>query len=43
MTIRYSIDPAVGVARVGNSPDEFYLEPERIGGLPTACDGHATR
>src|SRR2546430_16122951 len=31
---RYAVHPAVGVARLGNSPDEFYLEPETIGGLP---------
>src|SRR5690348_16122603 len=40
MTVRYSIHPAVGIARVGNSPEEFYLEPDRIGGLPIACDPH---
>jgi L-lysine 6-oxidase len=34
----YAIQPTVGVARVGNSPDEFYLAPETIGGLPLACD-----
>lgn len=39
MTTRYSINPSVGVARVGNSPDEFYLEPDTIGGLPIECDG----
>lgn len=35
---RYQVHPAVGVARLGNSPDEFYLEPETIGGLPLECD-----
>lgn len=35
---RYQVHPAVGVARLGNSRDEFYLEPEAIGGLPIACD-----
>lgn len=38
MALRYAIHPAVGIARVGNSPDEFYLAPETIGGLPVACD-----
>jgi L-lysine 6-oxidase len=28
------IHPSVGVARLGNSPDEFYLAPDAIGGLP---------
>jgi L-lysine 6-oxidase len=35
---RYLIHPAVGVARIGNSPDSFYLAPETIGGLPIECD-----
>lgn len=34
----YRIHPSIGVARLGNSPDEFYLAPEAIGGLPIACD-----
>ena len=38
MGYRYAIHPAVGVARVGNSPDGFYLAPEATGGLPLACD-----
>jgi len=33
----YRIHPAIGVARVGNSPSEFYIAPETIGGLPLAC------
>lgn len=33
--ITYRIHPALGVARVGNSPESFYLEPNRQGGLPT--------
>jgi L-lysine 6-oxidase len=28
----------VGVARLGNSPDRFYLEPDRTGGRPWECD-----
>jgi len=39
----YRIHPAIGFARVGNSPDSFYLEPTSVGGLPIECDekGHA--
>src|SRR5688572_33297783 len=40
--IRYAVHPAVGVARLGNSPDEFYLEPETIGGLPIECTPDGT-
>jgi len=39
---RYAVHPAVGVARLGNSPDEFYLEPETIGGLPLECSADGT-
>jgi L-lysine 6-oxidase len=39
---RYAVHPAVGVARLGNSPDEFYLEPETIGGLPIECTPDGT-
>jgi len=38
MSTRYSIHPAIGIARVGNSTSDFYLAPEKIGGLPFACD-----
>lgn len=38
MTNCYEIHPRIGVARLGNSPTEFYLSPETIGGLPIACD-----
>ncbi len=38
MATKYSIHPAIGVARVGDSPDEFYLAPESAGGMPIACD-----
>ncbi|MBV9497244.1 MAG: CTQ-dependent lysine 6-oxidase LodA [Acidobacteria bacterium] len=37
--VRYQIHPAIGVARLGDSPDSFYLEPDAIGGLPVECDG----
>src|SRR5437764_7807413 len=36
----FSIHPRVGVARIGNSRQEFYLAPEEIGGLPTYCDAN---
>ncbi len=38
-TTTYSIHPAIGVARVGNAPEEFYLGPETYGGLPILPDG----
>jgi hypothetical protein len=38
MAYRYSIHPSIGVARVGNSPEGFYLAPEQIGELPRECD-----
>src|SRR4051812_44649314 len=40
MASRYAIGPSIGAARLGNAPDEFYLEPDKIGGLPIACDAH---
>ena len=40
MASRYAIGPSIGVARLGNSLDQFYLEPEKIGGLPRACDSN---
>jgi hypothetical protein len=36
----YRIHPAVGVVRVGDSP-EFYLAPEKLGSLPILPDGGA--
>ena len=38
MADRYEIHPKIGVARLGNSPNEFYLTPETVGGLPIECD-----
>jgi len=38
MTTTYEIHPKVGVARLGNSPDSFYLAPHSVGGLPIECD-----
>lgn len=34
----YKIHPGIGIARLGNSPTEFYLAPETPGALPIACD-----
>jgi hypothetical protein len=35
----YRIHPAIGVARVGNSPDEFFIGPERVGEVPEPPGG----
>jgi hypothetical protein len=40
MAPRYAIGPSIGTARLGNSPDQFYIEPNTLGGLPIACDAH---
>ena len=39
---QYSIHPAIGIGRVGNSLDasSFYLAPEAIGGLPIEADAN---
>lgn len=36
--MNYSLHPSVGVARLGNSPGQFYLAPDKIGGLPYEAD-----
>lgn len=38
--VRAAIHPAIGIARVGNSADEYYFGPEIPGGLPIAPDGY---
>jgi hypothetical protein len=38
MPATFKIHPAVGMARVGNSPTEFYLCPEAPGDLPIQCN-----
>jgi len=38
MATTYSIHPAIGLARVGDSPTEFYIAPETPAGLPIDCD-----
>ena len=35
----YKIHPAIGIARIGNSPDEFFVGPERIGERPNPPGG----
>ncbi|TAN49707.1 MAG: hypothetical protein EPN21_10970 [Methylococcaceae bacterium] len=37
--IEYKIFPAIGVARVGNAPEQFYIGPETYRGLPINPDG----
>ncbi len=39
MATVYRIHPAIGIARVGNSPGEFFDGPERIGEFPTPSGG----
>ncbi|HET6843775.1 MAG TPA: LodA/GoxA family CTQ-dependent oxidase [Candidatus Angelobacter sp.] len=34
----YRIHPGIGIARLGNSPDEFCISPEKPASLPIACD-----
>jgi hypothetical protein len=34
----YKIHPFLGIARLGNSPDEFCISPETPAALPIACD-----
>ena len=41
MTAYYKIHPAIGIARVGDSP-EYYLAPETAGGLPTIYSSAST-
>jgi hypothetical protein len=39
MATTYRIHPAIGVARVGNSPDEFFIGPEHVGEVPEPAGG----
>lgn len=34
----YQIHPAIGIARLGNSPDQILLTPEKMGDLPVLCN-----
>ncbi len=38
MSTLFKIHPAIGIARLGNSPTEFCISPEALGELPIACD-----
>lgn len=40
MRTEYRIHPSIGVARIGNSPTEFYLAPIKTGGRPIECNQH---
>jgi hypothetical protein len=35
---KYHIHPGIGIARLGDSPDEFCISPETPAALPIACD-----
>lgn len=39
MATVYKIHPAIGIARVGNAPDEFFVGPERVGERPNPPGG----
>lgn len=36
--MKFKIHPAIGIARMGDSPTNFYLSPEQVGQLPIDCD-----
>jgi hypothetical protein len=38
MATKFRIHPAIGIARLGNSPDKFYIAPDAGGELPIRCD-----
>jgi len=38
VTQKYRIHPAIGIARLGNSPGEFCISPETPAALPVECD-----
>jgi hypothetical protein len=38
MLTTYKIHPGIGIARLGNSPDDFCISPETPAALPIACD-----
>jgi len=39
MATTYKIHPAIGIARVGNSPDGYFVGPERVGERPHPAGG----
>jgi hypothetical protein len=36
--MKFKIHPAIGIARLGDSPHSFYLAPEQVAQLPIDCD-----
>jgi hypothetical protein len=38
MAARFRIHPAIGIARLGNIPDKFYIAADQGGQLPIQCD-----
>ncbi|PSL48260.1 L-lysine 6-oxidase [Chitinophaga niastensis] len=41
--MKLSLHPSVGIARLGNSPDQICLSPHTIGGLPFNADAHGNQ
>lgn len=39
MATTYKVHPAIGIARVGDSPEEFFIGPERVGERPEPPGG----
>lgn len=39
MATVYKIHPSIGIARLGNSPDEFFIGPERVNEFPDPTGG----
>src|SRR6185437_2524280 len=37
--VSYKIHPGIGIARVGNSPDQFFIGPEAPGQIPLPAGG----
>lgn len=40
MKTTYKIHPSIGIARLGNSDSQFYIEPSKTGALPLECDSN---
>ena len=41
--VRYAIYPGIGIARVGNSPDKYFIGPEAPGQVPQADGSYKDR
>jgi hypothetical protein len=37
--VNYKIHPGIGIARIGNSPDEFFIGPESLGDISEPSGG----